>query len=66
MKSITLPFWSNCVVAFFGIIANYYMSCVIITRNANGLFLTRANSANDTKKQDYFFHGIEFRKLNYK
>jgi len=29
-------------------------------------FLTRTKSANDSKKQDYSFHGIEFRKLNYK
>lgn len=29
-------------------------------------FLTRTNSANDNKKQDYSFHSIEFRKLNYK
>ena len=33
---------------------------------ASVFFLTRTNSANDNKKQDYSFHGIEFRKLNYK
>lgn len=52
-------------MTFFKAFVNYHFAtCWVFAGIA--IFLTRTNSANDNKKQDYFFHGIDFRKLNYK